>query len=74
MVFYFSSNTGEKFAREGSVSAFTGMWMATFVLVPIGIFLTYKAMQDSQLFNKEFYYRIAKYFVSLFRKNDRSAG
>jgi len=71
MVFYFSSNTGEKFAREGSISAFTGMWMATFVLVPIGLFLTYKAMQDSQLFNKEFYYRAAKFIVSLFRKKDK---
>jgi lipopolysaccharide export system permease protein len=47
--------------------------MATFVLVPIGIFLTYKAMQDSQLFNKEFYYRIAKFIASLFRKTDRSS-
>ncbi len=71
MVFYFSSNTGEKFAREGSISAFTGMWMATFVLVPIGLFLTYKAMQDSQLFNKEFYYRAVKFIVSLFRKKDK---
>lgn len=73
MLFYFSSNSGEKFAREGSVSAFTGMWMATFILVPIGIFLTYKAMRDSQLFNKEFYYRIAKFFVSRFHKGDRSS-
>ncbi|HVT85582.1 MAG TPA: LptF/LptG family permease, partial [Chitinophagaceae bacterium] len=73
MLFYFSSNSGEKFAREGSVSAFTGMWMATFILVPIGIFLTYKAMRDSQLFNKEFYYRIAKFFVSRFHKADRSS-
>lgn len=73
MLFYFSSNTGEKFAREGSISAFTGMWMATFILVPIGIFLTYKAMRDSQLFNKEFYYRIAKFFVSVFRKGNRTS-
>lgn len=73
MLFYFSSNSGEKFARGGSVSAFTGMWMATFILVPIGIFLTYKAMQDSQLFNKEFYYRIAKFLIAIFRKEGRSA-
>jgi len=38
------------------------MWMATYVLVPFGIFLTYKALHDSQLFNKEFYYRIFKKF------------
>jgi lipopolysaccharide export system permease protein len=58
MVFYFLSNTGQKFAKEGSMSPFTGMWLSTFILVPIGIFLTYKALRDSQLFNKEFYFRL----------------
>jgi lipopolysaccharide export system permease protein len=36
------------------------MWMATYVLTPIGLFLTYKAMHDSQLFNKESYYRMGR--------------
>jgi lipopolysaccharide export system permease protein len=57
MVFYFSSTSGEKSAREGSLSPFTGMWLSTFILLPMGVFLTYKAMRDSQLFNKESYYR-----------------
>ena len=57
MVFYFLSNTGQKFAKEGSMTPFTGMWLSTFVLIPLGIFLTYKALRDSQLFNKEFYFR-----------------
>ena len=35
---------------------------ATAVLVPIGIFLTYKAMHDSQLFSKDFYTRAIKRF------------
>jgi lipopolysaccharide export system permease protein len=60
MVFYFSSTMGEKFAKENTMSPFVGMWLATFILVPIGIFLSYKAMRDSQLFNKESYHRIAK--------------
>ena len=51
---------GEKFAKEGVTSVFVGMWLSTLVLVPIGCFLTYKAMRDSQLFNKEFYYRLFK--------------
>jgi len=51
---------GEKFAKEGVTNVFWGMWLSTIVLVPIGIFLTYKAMRDSQLFNKEFYYRLFK--------------
>jgi hypothetical protein len=29
MVFYFSSTTGEKFAKENTLSPFAGMWMAT---------------------------------------------
>jgi lipopolysaccharide export system permease protein len=60
MVFYFSSTMGEKFAKENTLSPFAGMWLATFILVPIGIFLTYKAMRDSQLFNKEAYHRFMK--------------
>jgi len=34
--------------------------MATYVLTPIGIFLIYKALNDSQLFNKEFYFRLSR--------------
>ena len=60
MVFYFSTTMGEKFAKEGSMTPFAGMWLAAFILVPVGIFLTYKAMRDSQLFNKEWYHRMAK--------------
>lgn len=61
MLFYFSSTTGEKFAKENSLTPFTGMWMATFALVPMGLFLTYKAMRDSQLLNKEFYQKIVRF-------------
>ena len=57
MLFYFSSTTGEKAAREGSMSPFTGMWLSSFILLPMGFFLTYNAMRDSQIFNKEWYYR-----------------
>ena len=68
MLFYFSSTTGEKFAKENTLTPFTGMWMATFILVPIGLVLNYKAMRDSQLFNKDLYTKIGRFFKSLFRK------
>ena len=55
VVFNMLNTFGEKFAKTGETSIFTGMWLSALVLVPIGIFLTYKAMRDSQLFNKEFY-------------------
>jgi len=68
MVFYFLSNTGQKFAKEGSMSPFVGMWLSTFILVPIGVFLTYKALRDSQLFNKEFYFRLRGNLGKTFKK------
>ena len=71
MVFYFLSNTGQKFAKEGSMSPFTGMWLSTFVLVPIGVFLTYKALKDSQLFNKEFYFRLRGTLRKTFKSQAR---
>jgi lipopolysaccharide export system permease protein len=57
MFFFFFNTTGEKYAKENVMTAFGGMWMATLFLLPIGIFLTYKAMHDSNLMNKEFYFR-----------------
>ncbi len=66
MLFYFSSTAGEKFAKEDTLSPFSGMWLATFILLPMGLFLIYKATRDSQLFNKEFYFRIARFIRQLF--------
>ncbi len=60
VVFHLLNTFGEKFVKGGVLSPFTGMWMSSGVLVPIGIFLTYKAMKDSQLFNQEYYYRSFK--------------
>ncbi len=62
VVFFLLNNFGRKFVKQDVMQPLTGMWMATFVLLPVGIFLTYKAMNDSQLFNKEFYYRMLKKF------------
>ncbi len=58
VLFYILNTFGEKFARQGVLTAMEGMWLSSLILLPIGAFLTYKAMHDSQLFNKESYYRI----------------
>lgn len=60
--FYLLNNFGEKLVRSNELSPLNGMWLSTFLLIPIGLFLTYKAMSDSQLFNNEFYYRQFKRF------------
>ena len=62
MFFYFSGTIGEKFAKEATLTPLTGMWMSTIVLTPMGVFLVYKAMNDSQLFNKDFYVKLGQTF------------
>lgn len=58
VIFFLLNNFGKKFVKEGVLGPIGGMWMATYVLTPIGLFLTYKAMRDSSLFNKEVYFRL----------------
>ena len=60
VIFHLFNTFGEKFVKSGQTSALTGMWLSTFILIPISGFLIYKAMNDSQLFNKEFYFRTFK--------------
>lgn len=66
VLFHLLNTFGEKFAKEYVTSPVLGMWLSTLVLIPIGIFLTFKAMRDSQLFNKEFYYRFGKRIRNFF--------
>jgi lipopolysaccharide export system permease protein len=60
MIFYLLNIFGEKFTKDHVLNPVVGMWLPVIVLAPVGFFLTYKAMHDSQLFNKEFYYRLFK--------------
>jgi lipopolysaccharide export system permease protein len=60
MIFYLLNIFGEKFTKDNVLDPIIGMWLPVIVLSPVGFFLTYKAMHDSQLFNKEFYYRLIK--------------
>lgn len=55
LIFHILSITGEKMAKEGAISVYAGMWMATVVLTPIGLFFTYKATTDSSLFRMDAY-------------------
>ena len=45
-------------ARESLWPSFEGMWLSSGVLLPIGIFLTYKAVVDASILNPEQYVKI----------------
>ena len=53
IIYYIIDNTGYKMAREALWPCWAGMWLSSFVLLPTGIFLTYKAATDSPLFNPD---------------------
>jgi len=60
IIYYIIDNTGYKMAREALWPCWAGMWLSSFVLLPIGVFLTYKAATDSPLFNPEAWERVLK--------------
>ena len=62
--------SGNKLARDGAVGAVPGAFISAFVLAPIGVFLTWKAVNDSEIFNmdsisnwwRKFRSRISRFF------------
>lgn len=65
VLYYVISMIGEKSAREGAMTPFEGMWLATFIVLPVGIFLTYAATRDSSIFNQELYINYIKKGLNL---------
>lgn len=60
LLFHLLNMFGEKFVKQDILTPLVGTWLPVIVLTPVGLFLTYKATHDSQLFNKEYYYRFFK--------------
>ena len=46
IAFHFMNVFGRKLAEEDAVPAYVGMWLSSFVLTPLAIFLTYRATND----------------------------
>ena len=45
--------SGTKLAKDGAVSAFSGVFISTYILFPTGLYLTWKAINDSAIFNMD---------------------
>ena len=68
LFYYIIDNTGYKMARDGRIEVWVGMWLSTSVLLPLGIFVTYKAMNDSSVFNKDLYISLINRWLGLSEK------
>ena len=76
LIYYIIDMTGQKMARGGLWTTFEGAWLSSAILLPIGIFLTYKAAVDATMFNVEYYLEIwkkFKSFISNFKLNKRNS-
>ncbi len=51
MIFMMSFIAGQKLNRSASVDPFVAAWLPCMILIPISVFLTYKAIKDQQLFD-----------------------
>ena len=72
LVFHVTSFTLERLAREMVLTPIAGMWLPSLILLPFGIFLTYKSTTDSALFNAEIYLApfraVSRFVTSKFKK------
>ena len=71
ILFWILSISGEKYAIEGVLPAYQGMWIAPLVLLPIGIFLTYKATIDASLLDVDAWIKVFLNLKSLVIKKKR---
>lgn len=55
LIYYIFDNTGFKLARDGRWPVAAGIWLSTFVLAPLGAYVTWKAMNDSAVFDGDRY-------------------
>lgn len=61
--YYIIDNSGYKMARDGKLAVWQGIWLSSAVLLPLGIFFTYKAVRDSALFNRDAYLNFFRRFI-----------
>jgi len=67
LIYYIISTIGEKSVKDGDASPILGMWISIIILTPIGLFLSYKAITDSAIFDADSY---KKFFKRLLRRSE----
>lgn len=73
IIYYVIDNTGYKLARDGAWTPWAGVWLSSMVLAPIGALLTWRALNDSTLFDwdayKIFFVKIVKRVFNFLKKH-----
>ena len=70
IVYYIFDNSGYRMARDDNWSVWFGRSIATMVLAPLAIFFTYKANNDSAVFNIDAYRLLLRRMLGLRQKRN----
>ena len=70
IIFYILDNTGMKMARDDNWTVWFGKLLGTAVLSPIAVFFTYKANNDSVVFNIDLYKNMLRHMLGLRTKRN----
>lgn len=66
--YHIVSLSGEKFAKTQAWGPMEGMWFGILTFIPLGMFLTHQAANDSKLFDASLYINIGRRINKLFNK------
>ena len=70
IVYYILDNSGYQMARRGIWAIWFGELLATMVLVPLAVFVTYKANKDSAVFNFDAYRNLLMNLLGMRQKRN----
>ncbi|GAB5539223.1 MAG: hypothetical protein Salg2KO_13260 [Salibacteraceae bacterium] len=68
LAYHITSITFEKLAKQGEMEPGKAMWIASFILLPIGLYLTYQASTDSRILDMETYSKVVERIKELFQR------
>lgn len=69
VLFIMMMTMGKKMAEQFAISGVLGAWLPCLVVLPIGLFLTYKAMNDSKILEASALSRAFQRIISIFKRN-----
>ncbi|WP_239986465.1 LptF/LptG family permease [Arenibacter catalasegens] len=70
LTYYFIGVFAGNYAKEGNINPIIGAWLSTFIMLPLGVFLTNRATADKGLMS---FGSILDYFKGIFKKKDKIA-
>lgn len=73
ILYYVINMIGIKMGREGIVSEWIGAWLASMILLPVGIFVLNRAANESAIFDKDRYQKMIEKIKKYFTKRQKDS-